>query len=797
MDLLAELNPVQTQAVQAAPGPVLVLAGPGSGKTRVLTHRIAHLIQESGVRPYQILAVTFTNKAAREMVSRLETIIGEDTARLTIGTFHAICVRILRREAAYLNLGSNFGIYDADDQQRLVTRIIKEFDLDTNAYRPSFVQGAISRAKNDLITADTYRAPSYRYEAVSRVFERYEQIKAENNALDFDDLLQRTEELFRTQEEVRERYQGRYAHLLVDEFQDTNKAQYEIIHHLAGPRRNVFVVGDEDQSIYSWRGADFRNVQRFRQDFPDAQVFKLEQNYRSTQTILDAAQAIIAHNAQRTDKTLWTRRQGGAAIQLFEAYDEREEAEYVVAEIQRLVAGGKARPSECAVMFRTNFQSRALEDAFMRHGLSYKLVGGTRFYQRREVKDVLAYLRVVYNPDDEVSLARIINVPGRGIGARTLEQLGTWATNAGLSMGAALLEWARGRDGRLPALPVGGRSGKQLQDFAAMLALLVRAREERNLSDLLRLVLERSAYLEYLRDGTEEGEDRISNVKELFTATERYDAMPPTAALPTLLEEVALVSDVDEADWQSEAVTLLTLHAAKGLEFDTVLIVGMEEGICPHARSMENPDDMEEERRLCYVGITRAKNRLYLLRTFRRTIYGNSETREASRFLADLPPALVQGNDVRRAAARPSAPTPANREERRALFSQRRGLAQQIADRRREETAAAGQDRAAARSRRPLNGPADAPAGGRPTSSAAPRAPRQEPGSAPQTGSASTPAQTEVHFYPGEAVNHPIFGEGIVVASKLVSGDEEVTIAFEGRGIKRLMASYARLEKSG
>ena len=556
----------------------------------------------------------------------------------------------------------------------------------------------------------------------------------------------------------------------------------------------MFVVGDEDQSIYSWRGADFRNVQRFRKDFPDAQVYKLEQNYRSTQTILDAAQAIIAHNAQRTEKTLWTKRRGGAAIQLFEAYDEREESEYVVGEIQRLVAEGKARPSECAVMFRTNFQSRALEDAFMRHGLSYKLVGGTRFYQRREIKDVLAYLRLIYNPDDDVSLARIINVPGRGIGARTMERLSTWAAGLGLSMGMALLQLAGRGDGKAPEPPVGGRAGKQVRDFAAMLATLVRAREERNLSELLRLVLERSAYLGYLRDGTEEGEDRISNVRELFTATERYDAMPPSAALPTFLEEVALVSDVDEADWQSEAVTLLTLHAAKGLEFDTVFIVGMEEGICPHSRSMENPDDMEEERRLCYVGITRAKNRLYLLRTFRRTVYGTSETREASRFLSDLPAELVQGNDIRRVSSRRPAAAPASRADRRALFSQRRGLSQQIADRRREEASGSDRDQAAARSRttdrnRTVGRDGRSPIGrGASSRAAGPRAPRPEPEAAP------APPPAQAHFYPGEAVNHPIFGEGIVVSSKLVSGDEEVTIAFEGRGHQ---AAHGQLRPPG
>ena len=615
--ILETLNPTQAEAVQAVEGPVLVLAGPGSGKTRVLTHRIAYLVRVCGVRPYHILAVTFTNKAATEMLSRLQELVGEDASRLTVGTFHAICARILRREGAYVGLGSNFVIYDDDDQQRLVTRILKELNLDDKLYRPAQVHAAISRAKNELITADTYQPPSYWHEAVARAFVRYEELKAENNALDFDDLLLKAEELFRTHEEVRERYQRRYQFILVDEFQDTNKAQYDLICHLAGESRNVFVVGDEDQSIYSWRGADFRNVLRFRADFPDAKVFLLEHNYRSTQTVLDAAQAVIARNTQRVHKKLWTDAKGGPPIHVFEAYDEREEAEYVVSEIERLMARGRLRAGDCAVMFRTNAQSRVLEDAFMRHGVPYRLVGGTRFYQRREIKDVLAYLRVIQNPDDEVSLTRIINVPPRGVGEKTLAQLSQWAASIGLPAGRALIHLAEADEQKeRGAHPFAGRAAKMLAALGLALKQIIAAKGEQTLSDTLRQLIEQTGYIDYLRDGTEEGEDRANNVRELFAVTDGYGNMPPDAALAQFLEEVALVSDTDEIDAQADAVTLLTLHTAKGLEFEVVFIVGMEEGICPHSRSMDSPDAMEEERRLCYVGLTRAKRHLYLLRAF-------------------------------------------------------------------------------------------------------------------------------------------------------------------------------------
>lgn len=796
-DVLVGLNPAQREAVQAVEGPVLVLAGPGSGKTRVLTHRIAHLIDDYGLHPYEIMAVTFTNKAAREMVTRLESLIGSDTTRLTIGTFHAICARILRHEAEHLGLSSSFVIYDADDQRRLIKRVLQDLDIDTKQYRPVRVHGAISRAKNDLVTAETYVPPSYFYEAVRRVFERYDALKFENNALDFDDLLLKTEELLRLHEDVRQRYQSRYRHILVDEFQDTNKAQYELVRWLAAEHRNVFVVGDEDQSIYSWRGADFRNVRRFQDDFTDAQVILLEQNYRSTQTILDAAQAVISRNRQRTHKTLWTDNDRGSKIQLFEAYDEREEAEHVATEIMRITRGsersqGSTRSlSDCAVMFRTNAQSRVLEDAMVRHGIQYRLVGAIRFYQRREVKDVLAYLRLIHNPDDEISLLRVINVPTRGIGAKTVAQLQAWAASLGLSPGQGLLHLAQmAAEHRLAETPFTTRTRRLLVEFAALARKLVDAKQEMTLTDLLKHTLDESGYLAFLRDGTEEGEERINNVRELFTVTDGYVNYTPNVALARFLEDSALYSETDEIDRDADAVTMLTLHSAKGLEYNTVFMVGMEEGICPHSRALEDPDRdgnaLEEERRLVYVGITRAKSQLYMTRTFRRTLYGTSETREPSSFLRDIPSELTTGNTVarsslaRRRTGASSTQSSTPELSGRDLVRKRRDLLRRTRERReafREGSPSSRPDRPAVRRGRDVSEINSLP-------SRRDMAPREE--RLPVTQS----------FEPGDSVTHPIFGVGTVISSLIVNGDEEVAVAFEGRGVKRLMASFAKLTKN-
>jgi DNA helicase-2/ATP-dependent DNA helicase PcrA len=612
LDILEGLNSAQREAVQPIEGPVLVLAGPGSGKTRVLTQRVAYLVKECGCEPYRILAVTFTNKAAREMKERLHHLLGERLGQLTIGTFHATCVRILRREARRLDIPSSFVIYDTADQLSLIRQALKDLDLDDKTYRPQAIQVAISRAKSELIGPDEYRPRTYWQEVASRVYQRYQELLAANSALDFDDLLMTAARLFREQEEVLSRYQRRYRYILVDEFQDTNMAQYELLKLLSEKHRNLFVVGDEDQSIYRFRGADFRNIQRLRDDYPEAKVILLEKNYRSTQTILDAAKSVIALNIHRTPKELYTDKGRGLPITVFEVYNEQEEGQYVLEEIQRLVAQGLCRLSDCAVMYRTNAQSRPIEDVFVRWGVPYKLVGATRFYARREIKDVLAYLRLIHNPYDNVSLSRIINLPPRGIGSKTIVQLEKWAGEMGVAVYDALrtiLEKEKRKkeeETEETQVPLSSRARRALLGFTTLLEGLIAARGKLDLMELLDLVLDRTGYADYVQDGTEEGRDRWANIMELRTVAKEYLDLPAEMALTTFLEEVALVSDVDNLDEQVDAPTLLTLHMAKGLEFPAVFIVGMEEGIFPHNRSMDDPDQMEEERRLCYVGISGA-----------------------------------------------------------------------------------------------------------------------------------------------------------------------------------------------
>jgi DNA helicase-2/ATP-dependent DNA helicase PcrA len=714
MDILDGLNSAQREAVQFIEGPVLVLAGPGSGKTRVLTQRVAYLVKECGCEPYHILAVTFTNKAAREMKERLHHLLGERLRQLTIGTFHAICVRILRREARHLDISPDFVIYDAADQLSLIRQALKDLDLDDKTYRPQAIQAAISRAKSELIGPDEHRPRTYWQEVASRVYQHYQELLAANSALDFDDLLMATAGLFREHEEALSKYQRRYRYILVDEFQDTNMAQYELLKLLSGKHHNLFVVGDEDQSIYSWRGADFRNIQRFRDDYPEAKVVLLERNYRSSQIILDAAKSVIALNVHRTPKELYTDKGRGLAITVFEAYNEQEESQYVVDEIQRLVAQGHGRTSDCAVMYRTNAQSRPIEDAFVWRGIPYKLVGATRFYERREIKDVLAYLRLIHNPYDNVSLARVINLPPRGIGSKTIAQLEKWAGEMGVAIYDAL-QMMRKRKGEEGAVPLPSRAQKALLRFSTLLEALIAARGKLDLLELLDLVLAKTGYTDYVQDGTEEGRDRWANIMELRTVAKEYLELPAETALTIFLEEVALVSDVDNLDERVDAPTLLTLHMAKGLEFPVVFMVGMEEGIFPHNRSMDDPDQMEEERRLCYVGITRAKERLYLIHAFRRTLFGQSGLGEPSRFIRDIPAHLIKGRQVAEVAE-------------------------------------------ASPERRPV---------------------------------------LEAQFKTGDRVRHPKFGQGMVIESIVVGGDEEVMVAFEHQGLKRLLASFAHLERIG
>jgi DNA helicase-2/ATP-dependent DNA helicase PcrA len=633
--ILDGLNPQQTAAVTAPGGPVLVLAGPGSGKTRVLSHRIAWLVKEQGVPPWRIMAMTFTNKAAREMRSRVERLLDGSLQGISLGTFHGICARILRREAGhYLPFSRDFVIFDTSDQTALIRDIIaQDMSLDEKRYQPQKVLGRISQAKNDLITPDTYRPRDYFDEIVRRAYQIYQERLAANNAVDFDDLLMHVALMFGEHQDVLARYQHDYDHVLVDEFQDTNGAQYVLLKQLTALRRNLFCVGDEDQSIYRWRGADYRNLLRLREDFPELHTVLLEQNYRSTQLILNAARAVIDKNTQRTPKNLFTRVEGGPRIAYYEAHNEQYEAQFVVDAIATLTALGEVQPGGCAVMYRTNAQSRVIEEAFVRANLPYRLVGATRFYGRREIKDVIAYLRVIHNPDDSISLLRIINTPPRSIGDKTIEVLQTWAASQHLSPGAALLHLAQEPDSG----PFSGRSRNALAAFGQMLTGWRSVAGSLSISDLLKMVLSETKYLETLDDGTEQSEERAGNVVELLNLAAEYETLP----LSTFLEEVALVSDVDNLDEVANAPSLLTLHAAKGLEFDAVFIVGLEEGILPHERARDDPEEMAEERRLMYVGMTRARQYLFLVYAFRRTVWGESALNLRSRFVDDIPDDLL------------------------------------------------------------------------------------------------------------------------------------------------------------
>ena len=715
--LLTGLNPQQIEAVTAKPGPTLIIAGPGSGKTRVLTHRIAYLIQQ-GTPPFKIMAVTFTNKAAKEMRERVEKLLSGELRGLTIGTFHSICARILRREAARLNVTHEFVIFDDNDQIAIVKQALERLNLNDKQYKPQTLLAAISKAKNELIPPEDFTPDSYFNEIAGRVYAEYQKLLRQNNAYDFDDLLCEVVYLFRNQPDVLKKYQTQYDHVLVDEFQDTNTAQYTMVNLLTATKRNLYVVGDPDQSVYRWRGADYRNVKRFENDHPDTKVILLEQNYRSTQNVLDAAMNVINKNHNRTPKQLFTERGTGTKIQIYEAYNEAEEAEYVVSTIATLVKRDELSASDMAIMYRTNAQSRPLEEVFIRGNLPYRLVGATRFYGRREVKDVIAFLRLVHNPNDTVSLNRIINVPARGIGAKTVETLFKAAEIAQASPAEILLDAERRKK-------VGGRGGIPLSEFGDVLRGWIEAKSELPVAKLIDRILSDVDYNRYINDGTEEGEERWGNVIELRSVAVEY----PQITLSEFLEQVALVSDQDTLS-DGGGPTLLTLHAAKGLEFGTVFLVGLDEGVLPHERSYDDEEAMAEERRLMYVGLTRAKDRLFITRAFRRTTYGGVDIMNPSRFLDDLPDHLLTGNFSKGSR---------NSESYKRMTKWESSVKRD----------------------------------------------------------ASRPVRLKINdsrFQTGQRVKHSVFGDGMIIESRGEGDDELVTIAFEGVGIKRLMANVAELK---
>lgn len=629
LDLLLTLNPEQQLSVTTTEGPVLILAGAGSGKTKALTHRFAYLLRERHISPLQILCVTFTNKAAGEMRSRIGRLLGYQLEQVVslpwLGTFHSVCVRILRRELNHsaLGLSGSFVIFDESDAQTAVKRALLECKLDPKQYNPSAIRSQISGAKNEMLSPSQYEqfAMGPWQKAVHLVYVRYQHLLKEANALDFDDLLLKTIELFTLHPELLARYQERFRYIMVDEYQDTNRAQYLLIKLLAAKNRNLFVIGDDWQSVYSWRGADFRNILDFEKDYPDAKVIKLEQNYRSTQRILAAAQAVIDKNEQRSDKTLWTDRGEGAFINLVECLNEKDEAEFVCREVKGLLASTQHSSVEsyddCVVLYRTNAQSRSMEEALLRYKLPYRVVGGVKFYERKEIKDVIAYVRVLVNPADWVSMERIINVPARGIGEKTT---------------TSLRELGLDQPELLP---------KKVQDFLQLLSLLRAKTAGKPAAETIEIILEETKYRKFLKEQGIEGEARLENVNELLTAASRAESMDD------FLEQVALVQDAEnaveqDANAKDGCITLMTMHAAKGLEFPVVFIIGMEEGIFPHSRALAEKNEMEEERRLAYVGMTRAKEKLYLMYAFERRIYGLLQSNPRSRFIDDIPEELVE-----------------------------------------------------------------------------------------------------------------------------------------------------------
>ncbi|MCC6421767.1 MAG: UvrD-helicase domain-containing protein [Gemmataceae bacterium] len=660
--LLDGLNAAQRAAVTHGEGAVLILAGPGSGKTRVITHRIAYLVRERRIAPWRVVAVTFTNKAAREMRERTARLLGDDARSVSLGTFHSLCARWLRADGAEIGIDRDFVIYDDADQQALMKRILEEMRIDPRQFPPRSVLGAISTAKSEMLTPEAYatRANDYFHEVAARAYTRYQAALKQASALDFDDLLNEAVRLLRDSPAALDKYAGRFLHVLVDEFQDTNPAQYQLARLLASKHGNITVVGDPDQGIYSWRAADVRNVAYFERDFPDCTVYLLEQNYRSTKAILQAADAVIGKNRDRKPRTLWTEREGGDLVVTQEAYSDEEEGEWVANEVRRLAASGVPYGG-IAVLYRTNALSRTIEEALVRHRIPYRLIGGVRFYQRREVKDLIAYLRLIHNRYDEASLARTINVPARGIGARTIERLRDYAGAQGVALWDALTAAANGYG----VEGVAGRSAASVREFVHALERL-RERRTRPLSELFEALLAFTGYEKYLREG-DDAQERLENVAELGSLISQYEeAGPEGGDLATFLQDVALVADVDELKEDAQAVTLITLHAAKGLEFPVVFMVAMEEAVLPHIRSFDDPRQMEEERRLAYVGMTRAQDQLYLSRAHRRYTFGNSAGNPASRFLKDVPPEVTRpwGATTRRSYAEAAATAPPREEFR-------------------------------------------------------------------------------------------------------------------------------------
>ncbi len=731
--ILAQLNPSQREAVITVAGPVLVIAGAGSGKTRTLTHRVAYLIQEKNINPKKILAITFTNKAAKEMKIKIIDILSNSHQIPTVGTFHSVCVKILRQDIKKMNYNSSFNIYDDQDQLVLVKKIMKELTVNTEQFKPRSILSSISKAKNELMKPQKFiqQANGYWEEMVGKIYISYQEKLQAQNALDFDDILMFTVKLFQTYPEILAKYQNLFQYIMIDEYQDTNYAQYLLVKMLAQKNQNLCVVGDDWQGIYSWRGANIQNILDFEKDYPQAKIIKLEQNYRSTQNILDAGYGIISKNIQRKDKKIWTENKGGELITSYEAKDERAEAEFIIKQIRFLKNKHQFKLNDFVILYRTNAQSRIVEEAMLRNSLPYRIIGGTKFYQRKEIKDIIAYLRLVQNFNDEISLERIINEPRRGIGKVTLTK---WITLAqqkkenlietGLKLTTLASDSTKKSSPSNQPLPKFQSSRSEaIVKFCDFIQQMAEIKDKLSLTDFIQKIYHQSGYEKYLLDGTEEGQMRHENVQELLTVAQKYSNYSPAEGLTLFLEEVALIADTDNIDQSSKAVHLMTLHSAKGLEFKVVFIIGMEEGIFPHSRSLLNANELEEERRLMYVGVTRAKLKVFLIFTNERNIFGSTQINTPSRFLEDIPEHLLEKSEVK-----PK------------MYSRQTS-----------------QDN--------------------PSISHIPKA---------------TPQQSQdIIFRDGDHVKHTVFGTGLVVASQ---GDI-ITVAFSTVGLKKLSIRVAPLKK--
>lgn len=740
VDCTYGLNPQQAEAVINTEGPMLIMAGAGSGKTKVLTCRVANLLQK-GVRPYRILAITFTNKAAAEMRERVNNMSGPAAKDVWLFTFHAFCARFLRMEIDKLpGYGGNFAIYDTADSQNLIKQILKEMNLEDKRFQPSGILSRISNAKNALQDAAAFarQAGDFYEQKVADIYSRYEQKLQLNNALDFDDLLMLSIKLLQENKEVREKYQDRFDYLLVDEYQDTNHAQYLLTKFLAAKHRNICVVGDADQSIYGWRGADIQNILDFEKDYPDAKVIKLEQNYRSTQIILDAANAVIENNTGRKPKNLWTENKNGADIIYFQAVDERDEARFVIEQLQNLQRTENKKLGDMAILYRTNTQSRIFEEMLIKSGISYNMVGGLKFYERKEIKDIIAYLRVIFNPADSLSLLRIINVPKRGIGDASLAKIQAYAAANNVSLFEAVSN-AAAIDG------LSSRFVSKLDDLAGIIFELMNLANEAPVEDLIDRVLRDTGYLEELEnERTPQAQSRIDNLHELISVAQEFAASEEENNLENFLAHVALVSDIDDTELGEDAITLMTLHSSKGLEFPVVFLVGMEEGLFPHARTLMDETEIEEERRLCYVGITRAKEKLFLSSTKMRTIYGNTVTYPPSRFLQEIPARLVKT---------------IKRQERFSALENFKQVSEKYS----------------ARPQKPAS--------------------TFNPHSFMPQKPAAAAGGTGTRFNTGDRVSHSKWGEGMVVSVKDSPDGQEVKVAFAGAGVRSLLTKYAVLKK--